>query len=423
MMLVVTWVVHVAEYLAGGEWGCGRREYPPMLHTVYWALTTMTTVGYGDVVATSPLGRALACVWSVAGYLALSTLTSVVTSLLTASALSSHTIDSMADITGTMCVEEGYPLMTQYVARSAEAPTSIFYASIAQCMEALLSGRAEAVLAERPILVWYLSAYAMPSLYLSPLLHPNPLAFVYSNGSSLRSYVNPAVIAAQTNPLWVAEMDSITTIYFGAPQRVHSVVPAVPMNHKLEIAAGVLAALTVVAHFAQSRGWVAAAAAPVLRRVAVLRRALPSWLQPGGGAGGAGGSTPQKSNSKLVAGGDERCTPEGRGDAPSAPATLHEGSSGQKDTGGAAPQRVAAALLLLAELRQLSATQAESARVNAERVDALESRIAALLEVDAAGASPGGQTRARGLRHASTAQAALANEQHLSGAQLDEMSV
>jgi voltage-gated potassium channel len=57
-------------------------DFPSLGLAIWWAVSTVTTVGYGDVVPTEPWGRLVASVLMVIGYASLSLLTGIVASLL-----------------------------------------------------------------------------------------------------------------------------------------------------------------------------------------------------------------------------------------------------------------------------------------------------------------------------------------------------
>ncbi len=54
-------------------------------HSIYWAIVTITTVGYGDVTPMTPLGQALASVGMLIGYAVIAVPTGIVTAELTLS--------------------------------------------------------------------------------------------------------------------------------------------------------------------------------------------------------------------------------------------------------------------------------------------------------------------------------------------------
>ena len=59
--------------------GATNAEFSSIPQSVYWAVTTMTTVGYGDVAPVTPLGRVLAAVIMIMGYGIIAVPTGIVT--------------------------------------------------------------------------------------------------------------------------------------------------------------------------------------------------------------------------------------------------------------------------------------------------------------------------------------------------------
>jgi voltage-gated potassium channel len=82
---------HVFRYLASATavisiaaavtvWLIDRRDFPTLGDALWWAIQTLSTVGYGDVVPHTPWGRAVGSVVIVVGVTFLSFLTAMVTS-------------------------------------------------------------------------------------------------------------------------------------------------------------------------------------------------------------------------------------------------------------------------------------------------------------------------------------------------------
>ena len=59
-----------------------HEDFPTLGLALWWAVTTVTTVGYGDVVPVQPAGRAVASVLMIVGFASLSLLTGIVASIL-----------------------------------------------------------------------------------------------------------------------------------------------------------------------------------------------------------------------------------------------------------------------------------------------------------------------------------------------------
>ena len=72
----------VATVLVGGTivWLADRQEYPQLTEAFWYVLQTITTVGYGDVTPTEPIGRFVGAFIMMLGIAFLSILTATITS-------------------------------------------------------------------------------------------------------------------------------------------------------------------------------------------------------------------------------------------------------------------------------------------------------------------------------------------------------
>jgi voltage-gated potassium channel len=80
VVLMIVLIVGTLMYLIEGP----ENGFATIPTAVYWAIVTMTTVGYGDLTPHTPLGRALASVMMLIGWGILAVPTGIVTAEMTA---------------------------------------------------------------------------------------------------------------------------------------------------------------------------------------------------------------------------------------------------------------------------------------------------------------------------------------------------
>jgi voltage-gated potassium channel len=71
-------------------------DFPSLGVALWWAVTTVTTVGYGDVVPEQPVGRAVAAGLMVVGFASLSLLAGIIASALIAKRAASEPDQALA---------------------------------------------------------------------------------------------------------------------------------------------------------------------------------------------------------------------------------------------------------------------------------------------------------------------------------------
>ncbi len=251
------------------EGGANRALNTP-LQGVYWAVSTLSTVGYGDVVLRSRAGRVLATVWMVASLISLCVLTSQLSARVTASGLQARVINALADVTGVLCVESFYPELADFVRLDPQRPPATRTAEVGVCIAELLAGNVQAVISDRPLLSWYVDAYNVDGLHISPPLSFNPFAFAWPSGQQWGPRLNPAILRTTRSATWAPRMDNIRSLYFGVQQRAAHVAPAqTAVRTELKLAAGLVFAATLALS--------ALPGLPCVRRGALARR-MPSWV-------------------------------------------------------------------------------------------------------------------------------------------------
>lgn len=79
MMIIIATIFGCLIYVIEGP----EHGFNSIPHSIYWAIVTITTVGYGDVIPQTPLGQALSAVGMLIGYAVIAVPTGIVTAELT----------------------------------------------------------------------------------------------------------------------------------------------------------------------------------------------------------------------------------------------------------------------------------------------------------------------------------------------------
>ena len=75
-VLIISIILGTVMYLVEGDQGSGFTSIP---RSVYWAIVTLTTVGYGDIAPVTPLGQLIAAMIMIMGYGIIAIPTGIVT--------------------------------------------------------------------------------------------------------------------------------------------------------------------------------------------------------------------------------------------------------------------------------------------------------------------------------------------------------
>ncbi len=240
MILAMGWCMYGLEQHTNADLASPARG-------VWWSITTLSTVGFGDAVPITGCGRLVAMAWMLASLLSIAIFTSVLSAKVTASNLDRHVIDTLGHVTRTLCVESAYPTLADYVDLNPEAPPAVVYEPLPVCFEMLLSGAAEAVLTDRPVLTWFVDHYNLGALYVSPVLEGNPFSFAYRPGEALRVTANVAVTQTLKDPTWIPRTVTLAQYYFGSGVQRSAAVfdrDQETTDMRFVVAAAVLAAIT-----------------------------------------------------------------------------------------------------------------------------------------------------------------------------------
>jgi voltage-gated potassium channel len=104
-ILIIVLIMGAAMHLIEG----GETGFDSIPQSMYWAIVTMTTVGYGDVAPLTPLGKALAAVVMVLGYSFIIVPTGIVSAELAVAAMRPVSTQACPD-----CAREGHDVNAKH---------------------------------------------------------------------------------------------------------------------------------------------------------------------------------------------------------------------------------------------------------------------------------------------------------------------
>lgn len=178
----------------------------------WFALVTMTTVGYGDRVPRTGVGRAITALWMLIAVVSLSSLTAGIASSLTLAGLEAGSIERAQQLRRTRVASVRGSTSADFArahgAHLLEAP------NLDAAVEVLLRGDAEAVVYDQPMLEYYLRQHPEQRLSLSTQTYRRTgYGFAMRPGDELSARINEGLLEL----LEQGRMDEIAARWLGAP--------------------------------------------------------------------------------------------------------------------------------------------------------------------------------------------------------------
>jgi polar amino acid transport system substrate-binding protein len=177
---------------------------------VYWAVVTMTTVGYGDKTPKSHLGRTLAVVWMVGSLILVSLLTTNLVARMTANRVESVAATRTSDLAGKRLAAVSGSSGAEYL--DTERLAYQKFADLADALNALAAGKADAVVNSVGALQYLVNTrFADTIAPPRGLLAPAYMAFALPPNSALKKPLDRALTIVTVSAEWRAVEDT----YFG----------------------------------------------------------------------------------------------------------------------------------------------------------------------------------------------------------------
>ena len=162
---------------------------------IWFALVTMTTVGYGDRAPATVPGRVIAGIWMVIALLTTSSLTAGIASALTLSQLDVSSIGTADQLRGRPVAVVAGTLSEEFARTHGARPVTAN--GLDQALRAVVDGSADAVVFDRPTLLHELRQQPDLELVVSPRSYrPQGYAFAVGENDALRRRLSVGVLQA-----------------------------------------------------------------------------------------------------------------------------------------------------------------------------------------------------------------------------------
>jgi len=161
-------------------------------NSLWWAVVTVSTVGYGDKTPRGAAGRAFALLWIFVGYVLLAIFTATITTNATVKELHGS-VHGPADLPGMKVATVRDTTGAEYLRRIRADVTEV--GSIDDAVELLRTGRADAIVYDAPVLQ-FIAQHGEKSLtrVIGPVFHTQSYGIVMQPNSRLRESSNRALL-------------------------------------------------------------------------------------------------------------------------------------------------------------------------------------------------------------------------------------
>jgi polar amino acid transport system substrate-binding protein len=168
---------------------------------LYWAVVTMTTVGYGDKTPKTTFGRVVAMVWMLSSLVLVSLLSTSLVSRLTAERVESRDLAASIDLGGKKLAAVAQSSGAEYLDELHLQYTK--YKDLPDALDSLANGHSSAVVNSVGALQYFIAKrYARVLEIPQGLLAPAYMAIALPEHSPIKKSIDRALIKITNSPEW-----------------------------------------------------------------------------------------------------------------------------------------------------------------------------------------------------------------------------
>ena len=208
MCFLFLWMVFFSHLMWFAERRYNESQFPKSYiegidDAIWWAVVTVTTVGYGDKAPKTPVGRVVGILWMLFGLAMFSVLTGHMSSQFVKLGQRNE-IEKAPDLQDrTVC---GYASTFDQHWLSGIRINAVVGSGVGECGEMLRKGEVDAILMDRPIMQYYKLTEEWcrtANLAISPPLASPLVGLIYPEGSkwaALRTRINAGILSFINSP-------------------------------------------------------------------------------------------------------------------------------------------------------------------------------------------------------------------------------
>jgi polar amino acid transport system substrate-binding protein len=168
---------------------------------LYWAVVTMTTVGYGDKTPKTPLGRGVAILWMMSSLVLVSLLSTSLVSRLTADRVEARDLAASIDLNGRKLAAVAHSSGAEYLDQMHLPYTK--YKDLPEALDSLANGQTNVVVNSVGALQYFVAKrYAKVIEIPQGLLAPAHMAIALPEHSPIKKPIDRALIKITNSPEW-----------------------------------------------------------------------------------------------------------------------------------------------------------------------------------------------------------------------------